>query len=297
MRKNEQELCEALIRLLEGALKAERADVTHPETDGSGPPVEVRLRLADRRFAIEHTLIEPFARAIQTGMEFEELTREIGNTLYGNMPRPGTYRLILPVHPTRGRHRRTHSALREAIIRWVRAAAAEMYVECPERQNRDHRPHGYQGVRTTEIDGIPIRLLRDVHWSEGGHHDGALFLLRQVEDDVEDQRRARIKTALDKKLPKLVACKRQGDVTVLILEYSDIALTNHVLIGQALESLLAEREDCPDHIFIADTTGDERWYFLQPVADGEYSIDMECIDVDSPKIAVNEHCERSAAPR
>ena len=282
MADNEQALCEALIRLLEAHLDLQRSDVTYPEVDHSGPPVEMRLRLGARRFAIEHTLIEPFPLAIRTGSWFQELTAEIEAALNGSMPPPGTYRLVFPIHPTEGKPRRTHAALRERITQWVREAGAELHAECPERLDRDHRPHGYRGVRTAEIDGIPLSLSLVVHWSERGHHDGALFLSRSVGDDVEDQRRIRIRTALDKKLPKLAACRADGDVTMLILEYSDIALTNQVPVAQALEAELVDREDCPDHICLADTTGDDMWYFFQPVADQVFSIDMEYIDIVPP---------------
>lgn len=71
-------------------------------------------------------------------------------------------------------------------------------------------------------------------------------------------------------------------LTVRILEYSDIALNNQVLVAQALETELVGRDDCPDHIFLADTTGDEMWYFFQPVADGRFSIDMDYIDIAPP---------------
>lgn len=282
MADNEQALCEALIRIFEEDLNLQRSDVTYPEDDHSGPPVEIRLRLGARRFAIEHTLIEPFPRAIQTGKWFQELTAEIEAELNGAMPPPGTYRLVFPVHPTEGKPRRTHTALRKRIMQWVREAGEQLHGECPERLDRHHQPHGYRGVRTVEIDGIPLSLTLVVHWSEGGHNDGALFLSRVVGDDVEDHRRVRIRTALDKKLLKLAACRAGGDVSVLILEYADIALTNHVLVAQALEAELAGREDCPDHIFLADTTGDETWYFFQPVADQVFSIDMEYIDVVPP---------------
>ncbi len=282
MADNEQALCEALIRILEEDLEAQRSDVTFPEIDHSGPPVEIRLRLGARRFAIEHTLIEPFPGAIQTGKEFQALIADIEADLNGSMPPPGTYRLVFPIHPTQGKHRRTHAALRERILQWVRDAGAELHAECPERLGRDWRPYGYRGVRTTEIDGIPLSLSLVVHWAEKGHCDGALFLSRAVGDDVEDQRRIRIRTALDKKLPKLAACRAEGDVSVLILEYADVALTNQVLVAQALKAELADREDCPDHIFLADTTGDEMWHFFQPVADQIFSIDMEYIDVVPP---------------
>ncbi len=287
MANNEKALCEALIRLLEAELDVQRSDVTYPEDDHSGPPVEMRLHLGVRRFAIEHTLIEPFPLAIQTGRWFQELTAEIEAALNGSMPRPGTYQLVFPIHPTEGKPRHTHAALRERITQWVREVGAELHGECPERLDRDHRPHGYRGVRTTEIDGIPLSLSLRVHWSEKGCHDGAFFLARAVGEDVEDQRRTRIRTALDKKLPKLTACRAEGDVTVLILEYGDIALTNQVLVAQALEAELVGR-DCPDHIFIADTMGDDSWSFFQPVADRLFSIDMEYIDVVPPAISAQE---------
>lgn len=282
MADNEQALCEALIRILEEDFDLQRSDVTYPEDDHSGPPVEMRLRLGARRFAIEHTLIEPFPLAIQTGKWFQELTAEIAAALNGAMPPPGTYRLVFPVHPTEGKPRRTHAALRARITQWVREAGEELHGECPERLDRHHQPHGYRGVRTTEIDGIPLSLSLVVHWSERSHHDGALFLSRAVGDDVEDQRRIRTRTALDKKLPKLAACRAEGDVSVLILEYADVVLTNQVLVAQALEAELAGRDDCPDCIFLADTTGDEMWYFFQPVADQIFSIHMDYIDVVPP---------------
>lgn len=288
MADNEQALCEALVRLLEHDLELDRSDVTYPETDHSGPPVEMRLRLGEQRFAIEHTLIEPFPQAIQTGKWFQELTAEIEATLNGSMPPPGTYRLVFPIHPTEGKPRPTHASLRARIMEWVREAGEELHDECPVRRDRHHSPHGYRGVRTTEIDGITLSLSLVVHWSESGRHDGALFLSRIVGDDVEEQRRSRIRTALDKKLPKLAACRLDGDVTVLILEYSDIALTNQVLVAQALEEELVGLDDCPDHIFLADTTGDDMWYFFQPVADRLFSIDMDYIDVMPPTGAIPE---------
>src|SRR3546814_2354389 len=75
--KNEAGLCEAVIRLLEADVGACRHDVRFPEVDGIGPPVECRFGLGKRRYAIEHTLIEPFANHIRTGAEFEELVRPV----------------------------------------------------------------------------------------------------------------------------------------------------------------------------------------------------------------------------
>ncbi len=278
---NEKALCEALVRLLEEDFGTTRSDVTFPETDGSGPPVEMRLRLGDRRIAIEHTLLEPFPMAIQTGKEFIELTAAIEADLNGNLPTPGTYVLVFPVHPTQGKHRRIHAELHEKISAWIIGAANDLHDECPERKDRDRSPHGYRGTRTTEIEGIPMELSLRVHWSETDRHDGALFLSRAVGEDVEQLRLVRVKTALNKKLPKLCACADDGDTTFLILEWSDIALSNHIVIAEALDAALAGRDDWPDYVFLADTATDS-WHFFQPVIDGQFSIDMEYIDIEKP---------------
>lgn len=279
---NEEALCEALIEPLEGEFDAKRADITYPERDGSGPPVEMRLRIGERNLAIEHTVVEPFPKAIQTGKEFVELTAEIERRLHGNMPKPGTYSLVFPIHPTDGKHRRTHDELRNKMIAWIVQAGEELHAECPERRDRYRCPHGYNGKKTTEIDGIRLELSLRVHWSERGDHDGALFLARTAGSDVESQRLVRMRTALDKKLPKLSDCAALGDTTLLILEWSDIALSNHIVIARALEAALEDRTDSPDFVFLADTATDQ-WHFFQPVIDGHFSIDMEYIEIGRVK--------------
>jgi hypothetical protein len=278
---NEEALCEALIRRLEAEAGILRADVSFPERDNSGPPVEVRLRIGDQRIAIEHTLVEPFPLAIRTGMEFVTLTAEIKRRLHGHMPKPGSYLLVFPIHPTKGKPRQTHEELRQKLTEWIIQAGNEMHEECPERKDRHHCPLGYRGTRSTEIEGISMRLSLQVHWSEGGHHDGALFISRTVGEDVESQRRVRMSTALEKKLPKLSRCAAEGDTTFLILEWSDIALSNEIVVAQALEKALANRDDCPDYVFLADTTTDS-WHFFQPIIKGTFSIDMKYIEIDRP---------------
>lgn len=279
--RNEAALCEALVNLLEEEFGGTRTDVTYPENDGSGPPVEMRLRIGERRVAIEHTLVEPFPSAIQTGKEFAELTGAIERELHGNMPKPGTYTLVFPVHPTQGHHRKTHAQLRQKLVTWIEQAGQELHAACPERKNRNYCPHGYRGTRSAVIENIQLELSLRVHWSDSGRHDGALFLARNAGNDVEVLRLVRIRTALEKKLPKLSDCSKLGDTTFLILEWSDIALSNHIVIARALEAALAGRGDCPDFVFLADTAT-ERWYFFQPIIDGKFSIDMEYIDIDRP---------------
>ena len=288
MRPNETRACEAVVRILEKDFGVRRRDVTFPETDGSGPPVEMRLILGNRRFAIEHTLIEPFPEAVRLGREFQELTAGIFAELDGHMPPPGVYGLLFPLDSTSGRHRRTHERLRETIIDWVRAAANELHAAAPSREDRHRRPNGYEGERRTTIEGLDLVLRRRVHWSESGRHDGRLFPARIAGEDLEARRSVRLETALERKLGKLMKCRQQGDRTVLILENTDITLTNHVLVAEALGELLATREDSPDHIFIVDTTIPERWSAFRPVINGTFDINMEWIDVSPPEEGAGE---------
>ena len=239
----------------------------------------MRLKIGSTRLAIEHTLVEPFAAAIQTGLEFEELVRPVLVALDGTLPKPGTYRLHFPEHPTAGRPRKKHVALRGKIIEWVREKATELHAESPARESRERLPFGYQGKRADEVDGLPMSLERVVSWAEDGRHDGRLFPYRVVSGDVEHRRKARIATALEKKLPKLSACHDAGDVTILIFEYADVALSNQVVVAQALEAALPGRAFWPDHIFLADTTIDGNWNLFHPLAHGVFDLAMPYIVV------------------
>lgn len=283
--KNERALCEAMIRHLETQTLRVRSDVTHPETDGSGPPVETRFRLGGEKYALEHTLLEPFEQSIQMAAEFQAFAGEIADTLNGTLPKPGIYDLHFPLHPTQGRHRRTHSLLRAEIIAWVRSVATELHAECPERPSRDWRPHGHEGSRTESIRGLELTLRRRTHWAYRDRYDGALLLARLIDADIEPRRRARVQRALDDKFKKLSACREDGDKTILILEFADTALTNHVVVSEALEPLLEGRPDVPDHIYIADTTDETTWDLYHVLDGGAFFFEVDAIEIDASTLS------------
>jgi len=280
MEKNEAEVCDIVVGYFEECLGVKRGCTCYPERDGSGPPVDLRVQLGDRSYAVEHTLIEPFPNAIQAGTEFNEFAAEIVTNLGTSMPGPGTYRLVFPLHPTAGRHRRTHAALRTAIISWVGKAAAQLHADALSRAKRSVLSNRYTGERSTTIDGLDLTLGLRVTSAESSRHDGRLFLYRAVDDQLEAQRRRRLAVVLDKKYGKLERCSKDGDATILVLEYSDIALTNHILVAEALEPLVTARVYCPDHIVLADTTDQQTWCLFHPVIHGNFSLDMEDIPVE-----------------
>lgn len=180
MASNEAALCEKVIVSLEEQLGAARADVSHPEQDGSGPPVEIRLSIGDRRFAIEHTLIEPFDKHIHGGVDFEAFGAPLRLALDGTMPGPGTYKLFFDLNPAAGIPRSKHDKLRQKIAAWVAQAASELVADAPPRRSRAWAPFGDKASRETTIDGVKVMLTRHVSWSQSGVHDGRIFLSRML---------------------------------------------------------------------------------------------------------------------
>ncbi|WP_163880652.1 hypothetical protein [Rhizobium laguerreae] len=191
--------------------------------------------------------------------------------------------MSFPIDPTAEHKGAALAALRQPIIDWVHKAAEEMFHECPKAESRDRQPYGYNGTREIEIGGLHLILVRSMHSTRSTKYDGFFDIARRADDNLEPAREARIKTALTKKLPKLLTCGGEGDVTVLVLEYSDIALTHHVLIAEALENLIAQGVAMPDQVFIADTTLPRPWDFYQPITDGALTIEMEHIEIEPPE--------------
>lgn len=272
MEKNERSLCEAVMQIVEREQGAAREGVRYPEDDGVGPPVDCCFSASGVSYAVEHTIIEPFTGHIRGSVDFGEFVAPIESALDHNMPSPGVYDLTFPIDPCAGRHRRTHAATQLAIIEWVQREAAALYAEEPERRDRHWRPHGYTGVRSAEIDGIAITLKRRVHWASTTG-DGRLYVVRSFAGDLEEQRRERVKAALVKKKIKLTESKQLGDLTVLVVETADIALTNHVTVAEALEALAEEWSPYVDRILVADTSIETEWNVWAVAENGEATWD------------------------
>jgi hypothetical protein len=89
--------------------------------------------------------------------------------------------------------------------------------------------------------------------------DGRCFVSRFAPPKHENFREQRLGTAFDRKCPKLAEWKATGAATVLILENGDIALTNHIVVGEVVENLVRGRTDLPDQIWLVDTVREDEW--------------------------------------
>jgi hypothetical protein len=258
--KNEHRVCDAVARILEARVGTQRGNARCPEKDRIGPPVDYRFDLKGVPYAFEHTIVEAFPEQIRTGVDFDRFVSPIVDALDGSMPKPGVYYLNFSIDPSSGFKRKALPKLQQDVIYSVQQTAAALHAQAPVRRDRHHAPHGDNGSRELKIQGVMVALRREVHWQNRERHDGRLFVTRIAPEDYSTQRQVRLEDALKDKCPKLSDCKKEGAVSVLILENQDISLTNHVVVGEVLERLLAvERPDVPDEIFFVDTCISCQW--------------------------------------
>lgn len=282
---NEGKACDAVLRLLEERTGKTRADISHPETDGIGPPVELRLKLGTQSYAIEHTRIEAFAGQIRTEEEFGEFIRPVTDELSETLPGPAVYHLYFPINARLGVKADQRKKIRGDFIEWVREHAQRLHENNPEKPTRERDPRGFVERYRAPPPGFPydVTLQREAHWSLSSRHDGVLLSARIAPEYVEAQRADRLREAMERKCPKLQRCKEEGARTVLVLEDADISLSNHVLIGDGLGGLMEERADLPDEIYLVETAV-KCWGVWLMKYDESYLPEGKCIEFNSAKL-------------
>ncbi|MCH9034287.1 MAG: hypothetical protein IID42_07260 [Planctomycetes bacterium] len=260
IQNNEGKACDAVVKLLEKRTRKVRAGVSCPEKTGIGPPVDLRLHLGTQSYAVEHTQIEAFAGQIHTAEEFGRFISPVTDELSGTLPGPAVYDLYFPIDARLGVNANKLDEIRGDFKAWVRKQAQRLHEKNPDRPTRERNPRGFDEQYRGTPPGFPyeVTLQREAHWSLSPDHDGVLFASRIAPGDVEARRVARLQRAFERKCPKLKRCKEDGARTVLILEDSDLFLSNYALIGDGLADLLEGRPDLPDEIYLVETALD-RW--------------------------------------
>ncbi len=260
---NEGKACDAVVRLLEMRTGETRTDIRHPEKDGVGPPVELRLKLGTQEYVIEHTRIEPFENQIKTGLVFKQINDYIKGRLSDTLPGSAYYELHFPIKCLPEKKEKRNQALNN-LIEWIRTNAQCLH----ERNSGRIRPVRSLYRSDDRIQGRPmgfncaIELLRWPDAAHIGRKPGYLGTKLISPNDLEDLRIDRLRRAFSKKSPKLQDCKAEGARTVLVLESDDIALTSFGLIGNQLPKLLAEHTDAPDEIYLVETYINPWWVWL-----------------------------------
>jgi hypothetical protein len=272
--KNERRICDAVARILEERAGIRRSCARTPEKDGQGAPVEYRFDLGQKNYALEHTIVEAFDRQIHSGVDFNTMVNPIIEEIGDTLPKPGVYYVTFPLDATDRAKRRDFPAFQTAIGSWIRNAAERLYAR--QMQMADGEFYGKDFALREMPPGIPFELhmIRSLFRDIPPKANGRLFLSRFAPKDGEELRGTRMQRALDTKCPKLRQCKEEGARSILILENNDIALTNQIVVGDSVRSLLKGRNDVPDEVFLVDTCLDG-WTIWSLYHDGTFWSDEE----------------------
>lgn len=268
---NEGKACDAVVRCIERRTGEMRAAIRRPEKEGVDPPVDLRLRLGAREHAIEHTQIEAFPGRIRTDVECERLIKPVIAEVSGTLPGPAHYELLLPIDTRLGVKTAELNRRRRDLIAWIRAKAQYLCEKNLDRLSCDHKTPRFLDCIETKPPGFHYAVRLCVHPPLLRSEPGTLRSARYAPNDeeLEASRADRLQQALRRKCPKLKRCKEDGARTVLVLESDDLALTNHVLVGEPLVRLLAECADLPDEVYLVETD-------LDPWTVHCMKLDIEC---------------------
>jgi hypothetical protein len=239
-RSNEGKACDAVLRHIEAREQTMRHDLIFPEKTHSVGPVELVCIVGTRRFAFEHTRIEPFAGHIQLEAEakrhFQPITERVANQL----PAESRFELEVPAGAMLDLNDRTARPIQDALVRWILATAPGLPTARPGRY--------ILPIQKVAPPGVPFAV--SLHrWPRAGFPFP--FLIRHlVEGDVEAGRLQRIREAYNRKVPKLLQWRRSGAQTILILEEDDIFLTNHFKVADALVQIEGSSTNRPDEVYL-----------------------------------------------
>ncbi len=260
-KNNEGKVCDAVVRFIEKQTDEIRMHIRHPEIDGVGPPVDLRLMLGAQEYAIEHTRIEPYDNQIKTEVIIKEILDYFKENISLPFPSPAYYQLQYPFDVSLPNGKAKRNRALNNLVEWV---CTKEKVLRERNRGRPMLPYGPY-FADHSVHGKPdgfnctFDLLR---WPDATfirQKPGSLWLRPIIPKDMEPLRRKRLMRAFHKKCEKLQRCKEEGARSVLVLESSDVALTSFEFRGNLLPEILAKHSNAPDEIFLVETYPDLWW--------------------------------------
>jgi hypothetical protein len=243
---NEGKACDAVIRWIEQREGNSRGQLIFPEAEGHAASIELTCMIGNRRFAFEHTGIEPFEGQIELEINahFAPL-RQLFSTV---VPLGEYWELMVPAHAMTPLKRAKHSPVIATLFDWI----------CKQAPNLTLAPLGRRGqCSTRQADTIvPFDVILSRNSLPGV--PGCLSVVHLV-PALEQSRDARIKRACEKKFGKLAAWKAQPATTVLVFEENDDQLTNAIGVTESLLRVESGMPNKSDEIYVV-TSWDSPWY-------------------------------------
>lgn len=266
---NEGKACDAGVRHIELCTDEKRSGIRHPERDGDGPPVDLRLKVGKRDYAIEHTLLQPRENRIKDSAAFKRINEFIRKEIREPLPGPVFYELDIPIRVSLPRGKKNRDRAFNNLVEWIRSTAKRLH-----ERRREIPPSFLVNNSIKELpDGFEdaFELSRWPDWAPKRQTPGSLGMRFSAPEDIEYPLRSALKKAFAKKFPKLHQCKAQGARTVLVLEAIALPIGHYQIIGKHLPALLEKRSDPPDEIYLVEPRTYETTWWIWPVKrDGEH---------------------------
>ena len=195
---NEGKCCDAILRVLEHRLSAQRADLHFPDrSDRTEKRVDVCVRIGENRYALEHTRIDPFENAVRIGKAFSDFVTLIEDRFSSTLPGPALYRLNLPQD-----HRfekRLLTKAQEEIVGWASVEAERLYAKA-----RASKYLTKSATTAREFPGLipyPVSLSCTLMGEPSDNVAGHFSAIRASDADLEEQRFKRLCRAYSDKCP------------------------------------------------------------------------------------------------
>ena len=258
---NESKVCEAVVRTLEKRTRATRTDVRHPERDGVGPPVDLRLKLGVQEYAIEHTRIESFENQIGTDIIADRIVRHIRQRIPDPFPSPAYYELQFPTDVSLPKGKAKRDRALNDLVKRILASEQVLRKRSSDRSLSVRNLRGANDLIQVAQAGFCCKF-ELLHWPIASlirRPPGTLSFRFIPPDDPQGLRTDRLRRAFSQKFPKLKACKAEGARTVLVLESGDSGPVSFEFRSDLLPSLLARCMNAPDEIFLVETCFDLWW--------------------------------------
>lgn len=248
---NEGRCCDAVIRIIEQRMNHTRR-ICSVDTAAT-PGVDVRSKIGGQIYALEHTTLDPYPGRRADDQRFLAVLEPLENSIEetGLIPSDCRYKLHVDIHAFRQFRKSDFARIRAQLQTWVL-----------ENHNQLVPPRvGRAAVLSGGPPDLPVRVLLHC-FNASGAMRGKVSLCRLAPENLEDLRQQRLHEALSKKGPKLQAEHDSGSTSVLVLEDFDIALSNEIVIGDAVHGELDESGYCVDEVYLVDTTSTMEWMVL-----------------------------------
>lgn len=262
MEENEQKCIDFVLRRLESQFSQVRTEVRCPE-ENLNTPTDMRIDIVStigaEKFAIEHTMIEPYEEHHKQGIATNEAAMNLKADLKDLDLKVG----IDVALPSNWSEKFPKKKKRRIFIKKL----ANLVIE--HKVTLESLPDDEMFVSLGEIDGITIRVVRN-SFEIYDPSDTCPYLLSLAPDNYSLLRSDRIKRSLNDKLPKL--CKWQGGHrTVLILENRDLSLTNWHSVRREIEKIWVNEAAPPINYLYLIYTTTNKWRLFPFVENGKWT--------------------------